>query len=133
MTYVRTTGNAREQNLLMFVIMVYVYAIQDTYKMTGSATKVKHFNLMMMSIILQKKNQHTSIQIHIVHRHNVLIFFIHKLSLFIFQLLFPSVGFVNYTNNALEVIILEYVKTKDVPVQKDSQSLIRRVKKVMLS
>lgn len=56
-----TTGNAKEQNLQMFVMTVYVYAIQDTYMLTGSATKVKHFKFMMISIILriQKTFQHT--------------------------------------------------------------------------
>lgn len=49
-----------------------------------------------------------------------------------FQIL-PSVGFVDYTNNAEEVIILEYANTEDVHVQKVSHLLIWRVKEVMLS
>lgn len=49
-----------------------------------------------------------------------------------FQIL-PSVGFVDYTNNAEEVIILEYANTEDVHVQKVSHLLIWRVTKVMLS
>lgn len=47
--------------------------------------------------------------------------------------MFPSVGFVVYTNSAQEVIIQEYAETKDVHVQKDSQFLILLVKKVMFS
>lgn len=52
MEYVNTTGNAMEQNWQMFVITVYVYAIPDTYKLTGDATKVKHFKFKVISIIL---------------------------------------------------------------------------------
>lgn len=46
--------------------------------------------------------------------------------------MFLSVGFVGYTNNAQEVIILEYAKSEYVSVQRDSHLLIWRVKKVML-
>lgn len=49
-----------------------------------------------------------------------------------FQILFPSVGFVASTINAPEVIFLEYAKTEDVPVQKDSHLLTWHVKKVMI-
>lgn len=46
--------------------------------------------------------------------------------------MFPSVGFVVYMTNAPEVIILEYVNKKDAHVQKDSNWLSLRVKKVIL-
>lgn len=46
-----TTGNAMEQNWQMFVMTGYVYAIQVTYKMKRSATKVKHFKFMVICII----------------------------------------------------------------------------------
>lgn len=36
----KSVCNAVEQNLQMFVIMVYVYAVQDTSKWTENATKV---------------------------------------------------------------------------------------------
>lgn len=46
--------------------------------------------------------------------------------------MFPSVDFVVYMSNATGVIILEYANTEDVHVQKDSNLLSLRVKKVML-
>lgn len=49
-----------------------------------------------------------------------------------FQILFPQVCFVASTNNAPEVIFLEYAKTEDVPVQKDSHLLTWLVKKGMI-
>lgn len=46
--------------------------------------------------------------------------------------MFPSVGFVVYMTNAPEVIILGYVNTEDVHVQKDSKCLSLRVENVIL-
>lgn len=59
-------------------------------------------------------------------------FLIHKSTSLLFQIMFPSVGFVVYMSNATGVIILEYANTEDVHVQKDSNLLSLRVKKVML-
>lgn len=51
MAHVSTIGNAKEQYLPMFVIMMYVYVAQDISKLAGSATQVKQVEFIMISII----------------------------------------------------------------------------------
>lgn len=51
MAHVSAIGNAMEQHLPMFVIMMYVHVDQDISKLAGSATQVKQVEFIMISII----------------------------------------------------------------------------------
>lgn len=58
--FVSSVGNVLERE---FVIMVYVHALQDADKLAGSATKVKYFKYMVISIILSKQEIFSAIKL----------------------------------------------------------------------